>query len=321
MNKINFAVIGVGVMGEIHSRIISELDKAELVAVVDCDQHRAQKIAHKYNIQYFTKVEELFEKIKPEAVCICVPTIAHFEVTKLCLIKHADVLLEKPIADNENEAKELINLANLRNRKFMIGHNERFNPAFIKVKEIIDNNTIGKIISIHTKRVDKYPPRIKDVNIVVDLAIHDIDLINFLLDDLPHTVVADKRKNHLKFREDSVEIFLKYPNASACIQANWITPIKIRNMVITATKGFLEMDFLTYKIKVYQSNFQKFLEDIKNQNSENVIEFQEPEIIDFEVAKEESLKLQINSFIDAINFNQSIDSNYALEALKIAKQC
>jgi len=81
------------------------------------------------------------------------------------------------------------------------------------------------------------------------------------------------------------------------------------------------MDFLTYKIKVYQSNFQKFLEDIKNQNSENVIEFQEPEIIEFEVAKEESLKLQINSFIDAINFNQSIDSNYALEALKIAKQC
>lgn len=321
MHKINFAIIGVGSMGKNHARVLSEIPEVNLVAVVDNDISLAQEIAEKYKIQAFNTLEQMFQNIKVSAACICVPTTAHLAIGKACLQNGIDILVEKPIAATIAEAEELLHLAQKHNRNLMVGHIERYNPAFMRVKQLVDSGEIGKVVSVHTRRVGVYPPRIRDVNIAVDLAIHDIDLVNYLLGKTPQKISSSKRRNHLKYREDSVEIFMQFEEASAVIQANWITPIRVRNMFITGSEGYLEMDFLTQKISLYKSKIDKTLENNNDHQSEIVVIFSETTKTEVEVEKFESLKKEINYFISAINGNMKINSTHALDALKIALAC
>ncbi|MFC1616526.1 Gfo/Idh/MocA family oxidoreductase, partial [Patescibacteria group bacterium] len=236
IKKLKVAVIGVGNMGKNHVRTYKSLDEVELVALADLNEKLGKSLAMEFNIDFFNDYKELIEKIKPDLMSICVPTSIHFKITKYCLEKGINILLEKPICENIEEAEELIKTADKYKVKFLVGHIERFNPAVKKVKKMIEKNELGKITAIIARRVGGFPPQIKDANIAVDLAIHDIDIINYLLDDLPKEIYVNKQKNHIEKREDSVEFFLKYNKTSAYIQTNWITPVKIRKLNITGTE-------------------------------------------------------------------------------------
>lgn len=317
-NKLRCAVIGVGNMGKNHVRCYSDMEDCDLVGVSDVNFLLLEETKKQYEIFGIDDYKYLIDQKKPDIVSVCVPTALHREVAGYCLEKGVHVLLEKPLAMNIDEGRELLELARANNRKLFVGHIERFNPAVKKVKEMIDAGELGKITAIIMRRVGGFPPQIKDANIAVDLAIHDIDIANYLLDELPNKIAVHKRKNHIERREDAVEFFLEYSTASAYIQANWISPIKVRKLNVTGSEGYLEMDFVNQQITFYKSNYEKFSEKIENY-SDYVLRFSEPDKVVISVAKKEPLKEELKYFIDCVAKNKDVDSQFALDALKIAK--
>ncbi|MDD2807887.1 MAG: Gfo/Idh/MocA family oxidoreductase [Patescibacteria group bacterium] len=316
-NKLKCAVIGTGNMGKNHVRTYLQIPDVELSAISDTNQELGEKLALENKLTFYADYKEMIDKEKPDVVSICVPTNYHFEVTKYCLNKNINVLLEKPIAPTIEQAQEILDLAEKNNIKLLVGHIERFNPAVKKVKEMITKGELGNITAIIARRVGGFPPQIKDANIAVDLAIHDIDIVNYLLDELPLEISVNKQKNHIEQREDSVEFFLKYKKTSAYIQANWITPVKIRQLTITGTEGYLEMDYITQQIEFYKSNYQKFKEGISD-FSDYILRFSEPDKFVISVAKKEPLAEELNYFIKCISDDIKISSHFGLDALKIS---
>ena len=317
MSKLKAAVIGVGSMGKNHLRTYSEISTIQLAAISDLNETLGNTLSNEFDVKYYKDYKEMIDIEKPNIVSICVPTSFHYQIAKYCIEKKINILLEKPITMNISEAEELLKLAKENNIKFLVGHIERYNPAVRKVKEMINKNDLGKIITIIARRVGGFPPQIKDANISVDLAIHDIDIVNYLLNDLPMEIFVNKQKNHIEKREDSVEFFLKYKNVSAYIQANWITPVKIRKLNITGFEGYLEMDYINQQIEFYKSNYDKFKETSKD-FSDYVLRFSEPDKINISVAKKEPLKEEILYFINCVENNIEINSQFAIDALKIA---
>lgn len=316
-NKLRCAVIGVGNMGANHARVYFELPESRLVAVSDVNKKIGNAAAQKFSTHYYEDYLEMLEKEKIDLVSICVPTVLHYIVAQECANQKINILLEKPIAINLDYAEKILNLAQKQKIKFLVGHIERFNPAITKVKEIIDKGELGEVINIIARRVGGLPPQIRDANIAVDLAIHDIDIANYLLGANPQKIIVNKQKNHLEKREDSVEFFLKYKKASAFIQSNWITPIKIRKLNITGSDGYLEMDYISQSIKFYKSNYQKFKETT-DVFADYVLKFSDPDQINIIPQKKEPLKEEILYIINAILKNTQINSSFALDALKIA---
>lgn len=317
-NKIKAAVIGIGNMGKNHVRTYFEIEDIDLVAVADLNETLGTEMAEQFKAQYYKDYKDMLTSIKPDMVSVCVPTAYHFDVAKDVIDAGVSLLLEKPITMQVAEGEELLKSAKKRGVKILVGHIERFNPAIKKVKEMIDKGELGEITSIMARRVGGFPPQIKDANIAVDLAIHDIDIVNYLLGDLPKEVIVAKRSSHIKKREDSVEIFMKYKCASAYVQANWITPVKIRKLNITGTEGYLEMDYINQKIEFYKSNYDKFIQEIGD-FSDYILRFSDPDRIDINVAKKEPLREEISYLADCIRKDREIDCRYAVEALKIAQ--
>ena len=316
-NKIKCAVIGAGKMGKNHLRVYSELSEVNLVAIADINQTAGKELSADYKTKYYSDYEEMIDKEKPDAVSICVPTAFHHVVGKKCIAKGVNILLEKPIAIDLKEAKELIELAKLKKITFMVGHIERYNPAVTKLKSIIKSGKLGKITSIIARRVGGFPFQIRDANIMVDLAIHDIDIVNYLLDETPQEIYVNKKRVFLKKREDSVEFFFKYKTASAYIQANWFTPVKIRKLNITGTKGYVELDYINQDIEFFKSNYDIF-KDPADKFSDYILRFSQPDKINIPVKKKEPLKEELIFFINSIKKNLIVDSQFALDSLRIA---
>src|SRR3989344_413560 len=311
------AIIGICNMGKNHVRVYSEISSITLVALSDLNETLGTQLAEKHHTKFYRDYEEMLEKEEIDLVSVCVPTSLHFKVASYCLKKKVHTLLEKPITSNINDAQKLINLAKRNKVKLLVGHIERYNPALRQVKEIVDSGILGRIIAITSRRVGGFPPQIKDVDVAVDLAIHDIDISNYLLGELPTNISVNKQLNHTRRRPDSVEFFLKYKRASSYIQANWISPVKIRKLNITGSEGYLEMDYISQKIEIYKSNYSKFKEESSN-FSDYVLLFSEPDITNVSVKKKEPLKEEILFFIDCIKNNIDLDSLFALKALEIS---
>lgn len=315
-HKIKCAVIGVGVMGKNHLRTYLGISHIQVVGIADPNP-KVQEIAQQHNVKYYSDYKQMIDEQNPKVVSICVPTTLHYSIAKTCLKKRINVLLEKPITNNLRTAEKLLQYAKISNVSLLIGHIERHNPAIKKVKQIIETHKLGEITSVISRRVGGYPPQIKDVDIAVDLAIHDIDIINYLLNSLPESVSIHKKNNNRLDRADSVEFFLKYQNSSAFIQANWITPVKIRKINITGTRGYLEMDYIQQTIELYYSNPLLFKEPIRN-FSDYRTRFSHPISQKIIVEKKEPLREELLYFIDCVTNHVLIDNRFAVDALKIA---
>lgn len=176
---IRVGVIGTGAMGQNHVRIYSEMDGVELVGISDIDKKRVEAMATQFKTKAFTDYKKMLAE-GLDAVSVVVPTKLHKQVVLDALDAEVHVLVEKPIADTTENADMMIAAAKKAGKILMVGHIERFNPAVIKLKEIIDSGALGKIVSISTKRVGPYNPRIRDVGVILDIGVHDIDVISYL---------------------------------------------------------------------------------------------------------------------------------------------
>jgi len=318
MPKLNVAVIGIGNMGQHHARVYSELPQVNLVAVCDINKNEGEKLAKKHNCLFYDDYKKMLTEQKIDAVSIAVPISLHRRVACDVLDRGVNILLEKPIAANLIEAKDIINKAKGRNLKLMIGHIERFNPAIQRMKELIVDNRLGNIISVNIKRVGGLPPQIKDANVVIDLAIHDIDISNYLFGEYPKEVYGFKSKNLINDREDNAVILLKYSEASSFIEVNWVTPVKIRTMDVTGTKAFARLDYINQTITLYESSY--FKKDNQYTNFNEFISKFSTDEIKIGINKKEPLRCELEDFIDAIFNNRKplVTGEEAYRALEIA---
>ncbi len=307
------AVIGVGNMGQHHARIYSQL--AQLIAISDVNEENGRALAAQFSCKYYKNYVEMLDVEKPAAVSIAVPTPLH-KIIALEVIKHKiNLLIEKPIALTVKDAKEILDAANSAGVKLTVGHIERFNPAVIKLKEIMKSGTLGEINSIIARRVGVATSGIGSYeNLLVDLAIHDVDVINYLLEKMPTNRFCLKGKS-INNREDYADMLLSYGNTNAFIQTNWITPIKIRTLHVTGSKGYADLDYITQDLKIYKLNYTRDYSNYKD----FIVKFSQPDVVQVEVKKDEPLKLELAAFLNCIknNTTPSVTGEEALAALEI----
>jgi predicted dehydrogenase len=319
MDKLNVAVVGTGAMGKSHARNYSAMDSVNLVAICDVDEEKAKQIAKEYNINYYNTCNEMIKKEKIDAVSICVPTKFHKEIAVEIIKNKIDVLVEKPIAATLEEAKEIINEADKNNVKLMVGHIERFNPVVMELKRRIVGNELGKIYKVNCSRLSPFPQRIVDVGVIVDLAIHEIDILRNIINSEITRVYAETARRIHSSQEDLLIGTIRFKNnVLGVINANWLTPKKVREITVTGEKGMFTANYLTQELCFYENDFTKKNLDYNN-SFMNVVEGNMEKI---KIAKKEPLKLELESFIKCIKkgTEPEVTGQDGIGALKIAEK-
>ena len=248
------AVVGVGFWGRNHVRVLDELSDVELIAVCDVDEQRANAISEKYGLKSYSESTEMYRKENIDAVTICVWSSKLAEEALKALKHGKHVLVEKPMANSVREAQRVLKMAESKKLKLSVGFIERFNPGVRRVKKAIEDGLIGSVVSATAKRVSKWPQRIGDVGVVKDTAIHDIDIMRFVFDEDPTAVYARAGTlQHERF-EDYAQIMLAFPNnKTAFLEANWLTPYKVRKLTITGSNAIISLDYITQEMTIETS--------------------------------------------------------------------
>jgi UDP-N-acetylglucosamine 3-dehydrogenase len=237
-------VIGAGVMGSNHGRVLAGLPGVTLVGVVDPLPAHRSRVTEMIGCPTFADLDELVAS-GVDAVTIAAPTHLHHEVSLNCINKGIHVLVEKPIASTVEEGREIVDAAQRAGVTLMVGHVERFNPAVAAIKQAIKDEDI---LSIAITRVGPFPPRMSNVGVVIDLAVHDIDLIRWFTEsDIAE--VQPQLSSAVAEREDIA--LLQFRTASgvlAHINTNWLTPFKARNVTVATRGKYVMGDLLTRQV-------------------------------------------------------------------------
>lgn len=302
MEKLNVAVIGVGNMGRHHARAYSEMPQTNLAAVCDANESVGIGVAKKYSCSFYKSYAEMLSAEKIDAVSIAVPTSFHAKVACDILEKGVHVLLEKPLAMNLEEAKAILDKAREKKLRLMVGHIEKFNPAVARLKGLVRTGRLGEIVSLNIQRIGGLP-RNTDAGVILDLATHDISISNYLLDSFPKEVYGSKTSSLGKGKEDSASIFLKYEKASSFIEANWITPVKVRQMNVVGTKAFAKVDYVNQTLTAYENTFLSGMKSFDNFD-EYLAAATFVDEIKFGVVKKEPLICELEEFVNSIRENR-----------------
>ncbi len=256
MIPVKVGVIGIGNMGWHHARVLSLLKDAELCGVADLDPERGHLAEEQFNCAWFKNYEDLLPKV--EAVCIAVPTVFHHKVGKTCLNEGKHVLIEKPIAANKKEASELISASNNSDCILQVGHIERFNPAFRELTKVV---TQEEIVVLEARRHSPHPDRANDVSVVLDLMIHDLDLILELANS-PVIQVSAVGGSSVNGPMDYVNATLGFRNGViASLTASKMSHRKIRNLSAHCKKSLVETDFLNHTLHIHRKSHEWYSAD------------------------------------------------------------
>ncbi len=319
MGKINVAVIGAGSMGKNHARIYSGINDVNLAAVCDPNEEYGKEVAEKYSAKYYSDYREMLKKEKIDAVSICVPTKLHKQVALDAIKSKINVLVEKPIAATIEEAKEIIDEAKKSNVKLMVGHIERFNPVVAELKKRIENNELGKVLQVHCERLSLFPQRIIDVGVIVDLAIHEIDILRYLIGSKIKRVYAETAQRFHSSNEDLMIGTIRFENnVLGVINANWLTPKKVRQIKVTGEKGMFSANYITQELYFYEKQFASKYSDYESRFKMGT----EGKKIKISVKPSEPLKNELEAFIECIKDDKepTVAGKDGMEALDIAQK-
>lgn len=308
-------VVGVGSMGANHVRVLSNISKIELCGVVELNEEIGRRIAERFKTKYYRSIGELLEEHKPDMACVAVPTAYHRGVTETLLANNIHVLIEKPIASSSDEGRELKLLASAKNLKLLPGHIERYNPVVRQLKEHLDGAELGKIYRIEVTRAGPFPHRIQDTGVTRDLAVHDLDVMSYLLNLMPEAVFCTKQQLIHSSEEDAVAAIIQYPNDIVCIlNVNWTSPTKTRTIKVFGQRGMFSVNYMEQEIRFYENAAQVSKEVLWEQPT-----ISEGREIKYPVNKSEPLANEIDYFIQAIekdlDLSEEVDSS--INALKI----
>jgi len=302
MPRLKTAVIGVGYLGKFHAQKYAQLENSELIAVCDANLQVAETIASEYKLSVVTDYHDLLGKV--DAVSIVVPTQRHYEVAKAFLESGTHVLLEKPITSTVEQAQELVNIANSRKLVFQIGHLERFNPAVMALDNVLQTPQF-----IESHRIAPFNPRGADVNVILDLMIHDIEIIqNFV-----QSPIKDVFANGVPVLSNDTDVAnarIVFENGCvANVTASRISMKSERKMRIFQHDTYIAIDFHNKKLGIYSKGDGEMFPGVA-------------EIESHEQAFEQgdALYEEIKAFLESITENKPpvVSGQDGLEALKTA---
>jgi len=275
MDKLNVGVVGVGFLGSLHARIYHQLEDVTLVGVCDCYKKRAKKVSKKFHTDYYLNYKDLIGKV--QAVSIAVPTHLHYKIAKDFLSAGVHVLIEKPVTRTVEEADELIDIATDKDLILQVGHIERFNSAIRAVEGLL---TEPRFIECH--RMGPFKKRVSDVGVVLDLMIHDIDIVLGLVKSKVKTIEAVGVKI-LSDHEDIANVRLTFENGTISdLIASRVTEKSRRTISIFQKDIFISLNYAEQSATVHKKKDSK----IKKKK--------------LKIKKQEPLKKELESFVDCV---------------------
>jgi predicted dehydrogenase len=281
-------VVGAGHMGQYHTLVYAELWDVDLVGLVDLDPSTVARLAAQYDTQGFTDYRELFGKV--DVVSIAVPTPLHFEVARACMEAGIHVLVEKPLSPTLEEARELFRIARQQNVVLHVGHVERFNGAVQELRKIV----VSPIL-VESRRLGPFVPRVQHDTVIMDLMIHDIDIVLGLVDaDIQEITAAGARVQST--HPDVANVQMLFANGTlANITASRATEQKIRTLAITQPDAYIFLNYTDQDIQIHRRAASEYI-----LNRESIRYRQESFVEHLFVHKENPLKLEILHLLNAV---------------------
>jgi predicted dehydrogenase len=300
---LRIGVVGAGIMGCNHARVLSELPHAELVGVVDPNVGQTEFVGRTLGCGTFSDVAKLLD-YGVDAVTIAAPTHLHRDIALACIARGVHVLVEKPIASSVEQGQDLINSARRAGVRLMVGHIERFNPAAQSIKDAIRDEDI---LSIAITRVGPFPPRMSNVGIVIDLAVHDIDLIRWFTGS--EIVEVQPQLSSARAEREDIAL-LQFRTASgvlAHINTNWLTPFKARTVQVATKRKYIVGDLLSRQVTEYFGFQPDGSYSMRH----------------LSVGHAEPLRAELNAFVQAVRTGSEppVDGREGVASLEIAIRC
>jgi predicted dehydrogenase len=294
-DRIRVGVAGVGAMGKNHARVLASLEGAELTAIYDLDLARAEELASLYGAKAVTSLEDLAGLV--DAAAVAVPTVAHRHVAGFLLEQGKHVLVEKPLSESLIEAQELVALAQAKNLVLQVGHIERFNPVMQQLEERIKQPRF-----IEATRLSPFPNRSMDIGVVLDIMIHDLEIILHLVNS-PVVSVDAVGVPVLTRREDIANARLRFANGCvANVTASRISDKKMRKIQVFHTEGYISLDYQEQSGHLYRRDGMQIVRE------------------DVQVEKDEPLKLELAAFVECARQGATpkVSGQQGTEALRLA---
>ncbi len=297
------------------------MEGVELVGVVDEDFVNAKRVGSIHGVPSFSSLQALLDDKKVDLVSLAVPTDRHFAVGTEVIKSGIHLLVEKPIAQTVEQGEELVALAKIQGTLLAVGHVERFNPVITELHKRLRAGEAGPIYKICTQRLSPYPPRIKDVGVVIDLATHDINLIPYLMDDL---IVRLHGETHCSInssngKEDLFHGILRFANgAVGVLDVDWMTPKKVRRLVVTGARGLFECDLLSQELMFYENG-----STLGDWTELSVLcGVTEGDTHGIRIRRQEPLVLELSDFVSAVIDRRSpmVTGEDGLKTLQLAMQ-
>ncbi|NJK39976.1 MAG: Gfo/Idh/MocA family oxidoreductase [Oscillatoriales cyanobacterium RM2_1_1] len=311
LDPLKVGVIGVGNMGQHHTRVLSLLKDVELVGIADINVERGLDTASKYRARFFEDYHELLNHV--DAVCIAVPTRLHHSVGMTCLQAGVHVLIEKPIAANIAEAESLVNTAAKHQCILQVGHIERFNPAFQELSKVLKTE---QVLALEAHRMSPYSNRANDVSVVLDLMIHDIDLLLELATSHVVRLTASGSQASNSGYLDYVTATLGFANGIvATLTASKVTHRKLRSIKAHCKSSLTEANFLNNEILIHRQTTANYVTDYGQ-----VLYRQDGLIEKVHTSNIEPLHAELEHFVGCVRGgNQpSVGGEQGLKALRLA---
>ncbi len=293
-DKIRVAVIGVGHMGTHHVKAYMAMDRFQIVGIADTNVSALHSEVFGV-VPRYEKFEDMIREQKPDIVSVCVPAMQHFAVAAYCLRHECHVLLEKPVTVRVGEARCLQKITQLTGRQLMVGHIERFNPTISLVKELVRQEKVGRIHVVCTIRSGPFPQRMSDVDVRLDLAIHDIDLANFFLNQYPMHAMCLSKDIGGHGAADVASYMLEYGDCVAHIHTDWLSSHKRRIIELRGERGTIVADLLLRNVTVCAEHTETYT-----------------------VPNADALQAEIRYFADMIQAGACVEMEHAVKALEVA---
>ncbi len=309
---IKIGIVGYGYWGKNLVRNFYYLDGCHIEYVCEKNENNANKCSSTYpNINVVNDVETLFNDQNVDAIVIATPVDTHYQLAKDALLHSKHVLVEKPLTSSYKEAKELVDIALEKNKILMVDHTFLYTGAVMKLKELVDDNNLGDIQYVDSTRINLGLFQ-HDVNVLWDLAPHDISISNYLLEKKPKSVQATGVSHTKNEIENIAYLTLKYENnIIAHFNCSWVSPVKIRQMLIGGTEKMVVFNDMepTEKIKIYDSGYQYENDDERN---DILIDYRTGDINVPKIKMTEALSLMAADFINSVENNTTPISNAQL---------
>jgi UDP-N-acetylglucosamine 3-dehydrogenase len=289
-------LVGAGRMGKNHLRVIEESPDFELVGIVDP--------LYNGKVPHWNDIAECIQHCDFEVAIVAVPTRIHYHTVEILLQNRKHVLVEKPLSPTYEEAKKLCELSIETGALLRVGHLERLNPAIRKLKEVLDSGILGQAIHLSFTRIGGYPNHVSENDsVLMDLAVHDIDVLLYLMGADPGFSVIGVA-SHSTWKPglvDTSEILLRREGSvSASVHVNWVTPTKVRNLRVTCTRGVCFVDYILQTCVIHGGGLFHPLNEVATDFESLLNRYRNSDRIEFGVDREEPLKVQLREFYFAL---------------------